>query len=81
VPSPKRWTSRSSRKVAATRCSPRRATGAKSTSSTNRVPVPTGNSAHPRAAASTCAASITKLNGAVFPDQTVDSRLMRTEPG
>jgi hypothetical protein len=81
VPSPKRWTSRSSRKVAATRCSPRPATGTKSTSSTNRVPVPTGNSAHPRAAASTCAASITKSNGAVFPDRMVDSRLMRTEPG
>lgn len=38
----------------------RPATGTKSTSSTNRVPVPTGSSAHPRAAASTCVASITR---------------------
>ena len=68
--SPKRWTSRSSRKVAATRCSPRPATGTKSTSSTNRVPVPTGSSAHPKAAASTCVASITRSNWTAFPDQT-----------
>ena len=34
------------------------------------VPVPTGSSAHPKAAASICVASTTKLNEAAFPDQT-----------
>jgi len=50
VPSLKRWTSRSSRKVAATKFSPRPETGTKSTSSTSRVPALTGSSAHPKAA-------------------------------
>ncbi len=50
--------------------SPRPSIGTKSTSSTNRVPAPTGSNVHPKAAASTCAASITRSNGAAFPDQT-----------
>jgi len=73
VPSPKRWTSHSSRRVAATRYSLRPGTGTKSTSSTNRVPVPTGSNVHPKAAASICVASITRSNGAAFPVQTAAS--------
>ncbi len=61
-------------KVAATRCIPRPATGTKSTSSTNRVPVPTGSSAHPKAAASTCVASITRSSAGVFRDPTDGSQ-------
>jgi hypothetical protein len=75
VPSPKPWTSFSFRKVAATRYSPRPATGTKSTSSMNRVPVPTGSSAHPKAAASTCVASIARSNEDACPAQTAPFHL------
>jgi len=70
VPSTKRWTSRSSRKVVATRSSPRPVIGTKSTSSTSRVLVPTGSSAHLRVAASIYVALTTRSNEAAFPDQT-----------
>jgi len=76
VPSPKRWTPRSSRKVAATRYSPRPGTGTKSTSSTSRVPALTGNSAHPKEAASICVGWITRLSRGAFPAQMVDSPLI-----
>jgi len=65
VPSTKRWTSRSSRKVVATRSSPRPVIGTKSTSSTSRVFVPTGSSAHLRVAASIYVALTTRSNDRV----------------
>jgi len=49
--------------------------GTKSTSSTSRVPVPTGSSAHQRVAASIYVASTTRSNDAVCPAQMADSRL------
>lgn len=60
-------------KVADTRYSSRPATGTKSISSTNRVPTLTSSSAHPKATASTCVASTTGSNEAVFSDQAAGS--------